>query len=77
MAKIFYNNTGIKRKEKAMKNYFIRSACISESEKFRVIRNNQENEMPQKKKKIIYYMEKRDEMRVFVDHKEEKKWCNM
>ena len=55
----------------------IRSACISESEKFRVIRNNQENEMPQKKKKIIYYMEQRDEMRVFVDHKEEKKWCNM
>lgn len=55
----------------------IRSACISEPEKFRVIRNNQENEMPQKKKKIIYYMEKRDEMRVFVDHKEEKKWCNM
>ena len=55
----------------------IRSACISEPEKFRVIRNNQENEMPQKKKKIIYYMEKRDEMRVFVYHKEEKKWCNM
>lgn len=55
----------------------IRSACILEPEKFRVIRNNQENEMPQKKKKIIYYMEKRDEMRVFVDHKEEKKWCNM
>ncbi len=55
----------------------IRSACISEPEKFRVIRNNQENEMPQKKKKIIYYMEKKDEMRVFVDHKEEKKWCNM
>jgi len=33
MAKIFYNNTGIKRKEKAMKNYFIRE--INETERGR------------------------------------------
>lgn len=28
MAKIFYNNTGIKRKEKAMKNYFIKDEAL-------------------------------------------------